>query len=360
MITKKRISIFEMIIWSRRSLFIFLILAIIPVALYHFFHFHFLHLPWTPIAVLGTAVAFVIGFKNSASYDRLWEARKIWGRIVNASRSWGIMTRDFINNNHTETPLSDQELNKIKRKIIDRHIAWMAAHRYNLRSQKPWEDSFSNKSNLEFMKRSGHVIPEKEVPLKDVLNSYLDEDELEYVLSKNNKATTLISLQSKHLASLRNQGYLWEFAHLEMEQMLVELYTLQGKNERIKNFPYPRQFATLNFAFIWIFILLLPFGVMSIFDAAGAELLEKTTDSNSLQFFMYTNFVWFSVPFCIILSWVFWSLEKVGETMESPFEGMPSDVPITSMSRGIEIDMLDMLDETNIPDKIEEINDVQM
>ncbi|MCJ8289202.1 MAG: hypothetical protein HRT58_08470 [Crocinitomicaceae bacterium] len=360
MITKKRISTLEIILWSRRSLLLFLVIAVTPVILYHFFHLHFLHLPWTPIAVLGTAVAFVIGFKNSASYDRLWEARKIWGGIVNTSRSFGIMTRDFINNNHTSSPLSDEELNKIKRKIINRHIAWMAAHRYALRASKPWEDSFSNKNNLEFMERHGHVIPEKQVPLKEALSVYLEEDELEYVLSKNNIATTLISLQSKHLAELRNEGYLWEFSQLELENILVEFYALQGKNERIKNFPYPRQFATLNFAFVWIFILLLPFGVMSVFDAAGADLLKNASNLDSMGSFMYRNFIWLSVPFCMVLSWVFWSLEKVGETMENPFEGMPSDIPITSMSRGIEIDLLDMFDETDIPDKIPEINNVQM
>tara|TARA_R110002049_G_scaffold99113_2_gene241655 strand:+ start:3246 stop:3437 length:192 start_codon:yes stop_codon:yes gene_type:complete len=62
-----------------------------------------------------------------------------------------------------------------------------------------------------------------------------------------------------------DEGLIEDFRHMEMMNLLVEFYALQGKSERIKNFPYPRQFATLNYMFVWIFILLLPFGIMEGF-----------------------------------------------------------------------------------------------
>ncbi len=52
--------------------------------------------------MVGTAVAFITGFKNNASYDRLWEARQIYGAIVNSSRSWGIMVVDFVTPKHAQ------------------------------------------------------------------------------------------------------------------------------------------------------------------------------------------------------------------------------------------------------------------
>ncbi len=55
-----------------------------------------LTVPWLPIALIGTAVAFITGFKNNASYARLWEARQIWGGIVNTSRSFGVMACDYL------------------------------------------------------------------------------------------------------------------------------------------------------------------------------------------------------------------------------------------------------------------------
>ncbi len=362
MITKKTIPMLELLVWSGRDLFKFFIISAIPVTLYTFFDLKFLHFPWTPIAVLGTAVAFIIGFKNNACYDRMWEARKIWGGVVNSSRSWGIMVRDFVNNKHTKNDhLTNEGLKAVKLKLINRHIAWMTAHRYTLRAPKQWEDSMSNKSNIEFMERHGHVIPEKEKPLKEALTPYLDEKELDYVMSKSNKATTLIALQSKQIKELEENGHIWEFSYLEMNNMLVEFYTLQGKNERIKNFPYPRQYATLNFSFVWIFIILLPFGVMSIFEDMGSSLLENAMrNSSALQTFLYKHFIWFAIPFCMAISWVFNSIERIGESCENPFEGLPSDIPITTMSRGIEIDLLEMLDEENIPKPIPAIHDVEM
>lgn len=93
-------------------------------------------MPWLPIALLGTAVAFVVSFKNNASYDRLWEARRVWGAIVNNSRSWGIMVKDYVTNKHAKNVLSETELHEVHRILYYRHFAWLTALRYQLREKR--------------------------------------------------------------------------------------------------------------------------------------------------------------------------------------------------------------------------------
>mgnify|MGYP001012603327 FL=1 len=100
MYTRRIFPVSSVIKWTRRHLFLFFFLATIPVLFYDVAGLKWLHVPWLPLGVLGTAVAFIVSFKNDASYDRLWEARKIWGGIVNSSRTWTIMVKDFINNDH--------------------------------------------------------------------------------------------------------------------------------------------------------------------------------------------------------------------------------------------------------------------
>jgi putative membrane protein len=141
---------------------------------------------------------------------------------------------------------------------------------------------------------------------------------------------------------------------MEMEKVLVELYALQGKSERIKNFPYPRQYATLNSIFLWIFILLVPFGVMFEFDQIGETLSARYPTVGHY-------FVWLSVPFSVLVMWVFHTMERIGHVSENPFEGKSMDVPITTISRGIEIDLREMLDENpaSIPPPIEPKYDAQ-
>ncbi|MEO0778876.1 MAG: bestrophin family ion channel, partial [Bacteroidota bacterium] len=111
---------------------------------------------------------------------------------------------------------------------------------------------------------------------------------------------------------------------------------LQGKAERIKNFPFPRQYATVNYFFVVLFVFLLPFGMLSVFV-------------NPSQ----SHLIWFTIPFTVVVSWVFWTMEMIGDYSENPFEGLYNDVPITSMARGIEIDIRQMLDETELPPSIQ-------
>jgi putative membrane protein len=159
------------------------------------------------------------------------------------------------------------------------------------------------------------------------------------------------------LKELKDLGLIEDFRHMELMNILKELYTLQGKSERIKNFPYPRQFATLNLYFIWIFIVLLPFGVMDAFQDIGLGFIDEMMEHEHEAGFFHMvfdglgkHFVWLSVPFSALLSWVFYTLEMIGENTENPFEGGINDVPITNMSRGIEIDIRQLIDDEGIPE----------
>ena len=324
--TGRNYTLFETINWTRRSIIIFLITSTIPVILYEVVGLCWISIPWIPIALIGTAVAFYLGFKNNSSYERLWEARKIWGGIVNTSRSWGILVRNYISNEHALEKLSEKELYAIQKKLIYRHIAWLYALSGQLRKIKSWEhqDSLS--------KNSRSWLGTDKIPdLNDSLKEFVSQDEIDYVKQKQNPAAQLISLQSKELRELKEKGLIWEFSFLELQNQLVELYTLQGKSERIKNFPFPRQYATVNLIFIWLFIILVPFGMLNEFNKIGEY------------------FVWLTIPFSVMTCWVFHTMEMIGDYSENPFEGLWNDVPINALTRTIEIDLRDMLDETELP-----------
>ena len=237
MYTKKRYSVSDMIYWTRIETMIFFVMALIPVVIYDVFDQTWLHLPWLPIALIGTAVAFILGFQNNTVYGRLWEARKIWGGIVNTSRAWAVMVNDYITNDFTESKASDEELAAIRRTLIMRHVAWMTALRHAMRGKRPWENFMQEKSNRDWGEMLG--IVEHRVDLQDELDGYLTAEEKAYVMSRTNKAALILSLQSKTLRELRTRGLIDDFRHVEMQHMITALYDSQGKSERIKNFPYP-------------------------------------------------------------------------------------------------------------------------
>lgn len=367
MYTRRIFPVKGVIKWTRRHIFLFLLLGLIPVILFDVVGLKWLHVPWLPLGALATAVAFIVGFKNNASYDRLWEARKIWGGIVNASRSWTIMVKDFITNSHAKVKITDEELQALIRELVYRHIAWLTALRYQLRQDKPWEMHLKKtRSNREFRESNYRVCEDME-PIENAIKPYISESEFKKVFAKGNKASQLLGIQSKRLKELMDKGLIEDFRHMEMANMLVEFYTLQGQSERIKNFPYPRQFATLNYLFVWIFIILLPFGIMEGFESIGNHIIEdlalhdsRTSLGHITQEFIAKHFVWFSIPFSALISWVFHTMEAIGENTENPFEGGPNDVPITDLSRSIEIDIRQLIDDEDIPEPYVWENDIVM
>lgn len=332
---KKNYTALEMAWWTRFETFLFAGVITIWVALYYFLDLTWLKIPWTPLALIGTAVAFVIGFQNNAAYGRIWEARKIWGGIVNTSRTFGAFIQDMVNNEHAKNPLSDEDLQREVKTLTYRHIAWMTALRHAMRAPMPWETSMNHKTNKEWDTRP----PEVDATLDDDVKPLISESDYAYIQNKNNKQTAMLYLQSHHLRQLKDKGAIWEFSFLELEAIIQELFALQGKSERIKNFPYPRHFATLNHFFMWVFVLLLPLALVPQFAEIGSGLL----DSNPL---ISKIFVWFTIPFYVIVAWIFHTMERIGRTGENPFEGTANDVPISTIARGIEIDLRQNLGES--------------
>jgi putative membrane protein len=336
--TGKHYTLREVLYWTRREIFGLLVLGTVPTILYEVWGIK-LTIPWLPIALIGTAVAFIVGFKNNATYGRLWEARQIWGAIINASRSWGIMVNDFVTTKNSTLNHSEDELKKIHTRLIYRHMGWLTALRFQLREPRAWEN-LNTSYNAEYRRR--YSIPEHESKLEVELAKLLSEDDMKYVLSKKNRATHLITLQSRELRLLVENGLIDNFRHIEMENMLVNLYDQQGKCERIKNFPYPRQFATINLLFARLFTFLVPFGTLQEFDKLGE------------------HYVWLTIPFTVLVCWVFLTMEKIGEATENPFEGTPNDIPMAALCRTIEIDLREMLDEKDVPPPLGAVNNILM
>lgn len=326
----KRFTLIQVIFWTRRDIFFFIFYSTLVTSLNYFLNVKWIIIPWVAIGLVGTAAAFLIGFKNTQTYARLWEARMIWGSIVNASRTWGVLARDTVNGDAAAT-----------KELIYRHFAWLTALRYQLREPRIWETQ-ELKSNKEFA--NYFQVPEKQIKLEDELRKYLSENDLNYILSKKNRAAQLLALQSLQLKHLRAEGKISEFDFIELEKLVSAFYEEQGKTERIKNFPYPRQFATINQMFVRLFIAMLPLGIIQEFS-------KLTAEAGPL-------IIWATVPCSVIVAFVFHMMERIGEATENPFEGGANDVPISAISRGIEIDLRDMLDEKDLPSPLTPTNDI--
>jgi putative membrane protein len=291
-----------------------------------------LTIPWVPIAMVGTAVAFIVSFKNNATYNRLWEARQIYGAIVNSSRTWAIMAIDFVTGQHARGPVTDAELQATRTRLVHRHIAWLHAMRFQLRAPRAWEHMIKV-YNREYRKH--YAVEEQDGrKLEEFIEGLLPPQEKALVLSKSNVATQIIAQQSHDLQGLVAAGLIDDFRHMEMQRQLADLYDQQGKCERIKNFPYPRQYATINLMFVRLFNALVPFGMLGEFAKLGS------------------GYVWLTIPFTALVAWVFIMMERIGEATENPFEGSANDVPITAMTRTIEIDLREMLGEKDVPEPL--------
>ena len=336
--TGKRYRLIELLVWTKRETLFMTTVAAVPTLLSVLFGWRWLEVPWVPVAMLGTASAFTVGFRNNATYARTWEARQIWGGIVNASRTWGAMARDLVGVAPARAgTAADADTARV---LVHRHVAWLTALRYQLREPRAWEN-MDRPDNVAYRERY-YVVPEADGALPDALRRLLAPDEAAHVLAQANRATALLALQSAHLRALAEADALDPNRHVALARQLGELFDLQGRCERIKNFPYPRQFATLNYWFIRLFVWLVPFGMLQEFRKLDTVL------------------VWLTIPFSVVVTWLFLALEKVGESTENPFEGSANDVPITALSRTIEIDLRQMLGERDVPPPLAPVHAILM
>ncbi len=313
--------------WSKKPFILGGIYAFFITLIYVEFELE-LSLPWQPMSVLGIAVAFYLGFKNNSSYDRTWEARKIWGGIVNNSRSFGSAVVSFLQSEDRD------RLAQERKALIYRHIVWLTALRYQLRLSRPWEHTEDRVNGLYVPSICEEYIDR----LDKEMIPFIGEAEIIDINSKSNMAAQVLAKQADELQRLCNEGFIDDFRHMRLHELLGSFYDDQGRSERIKNFPFPRQYASTALWTALVFCLLLPFGLINTF----AE--------------MPGNMIWMTVPFSALITWVFFLMEKIGDYSENPFEGTYNDVPITSIARGIEIDLRQMIDDEHIPEPIQAQN----
>ena len=300
------------VIWaySWKDVLIFLVYDTAVAVLYGPLHWHWLDVPWQLVSIVGVAVSFYVGFKNSSSYNRFTEARQLWGGIVNRSRSWTMLVLG-----HTQPPArvaSTPERVAFQRQLVYRQLAWTNALRLHLRRQPDlW---------------AAEVAP------------LLAPDEAARLQATANPPAQLLLLQT--LALRDADGLFSELQLRTLFEELRELTNLQGGCERIKNTPFPRQYAFSSVVFVWLFIALLPLGLVGEFEKLGH------------------GHYWLTIPFSVLVSWVFATIELVGHISEDPFEHQMNDVPMSALCRSIEIDLRQMLGETNLPTKLEPVRGV--
>lgn len=317
MYVNRHYHIWSTIRWSKKPLINALAYSAAVIVLYEITGIPF-SLPWQPISVIGIAVAFYLGFKNNSSYDRAWEARKIWGAIINDSRSLAVGILSL------PTSAVSKEW---KKDFIHRHLAWVISLKHAMRKMKSWEHG-TKVENLVF---TPYYREEGLKGLEPELEKYLSKEKIQELKSFSNIPFQLIKNQSLELKTLEENGGITEYKQVWLQQLLAKLIDSQGMSERIKNFPFPRQYASTGLFINYIFCALIPFGLLDIFE-----------QSTRLHY-------WLTVPFSTIIIWIFFLVDRIGDYSENPFEGAYNDVPISSITRVIEIDLLEMLEEKDIP-----------
>lgn len=306
-----------------------------------FLEYHFISIPVAPVTTIGIAVSLYLGFKSTSAYNRWWEARQIWGDIINRSRDWGNSVLNLV------PAVEGKSLDAaVQKDLIVRHIAWVNALAFQLRAS-------SRLKTADATRIFGHRRVFDEHHFHQTEESYhrlLPADDTAELERYTNKATQILRRQGEQLKALAEQGVLDSYRHVAMMAMLGAFYDAQGKCERIKNTPFPRQVANFGLMFTWVFIILLPLAFVDMFEAEAK--LNNLSGSLTLEYMLVL------VPFTVMISWVFFIMEKVSDSTEDPFEGGVTDVPISALCRVIEIDLKEMMDAEDIPEPLKPVDGV--
>jgi ion channel-forming bestrophin family protein len=240
-------------------------------------------------AFIGTAISILLSFKLSQSYDRWWEARKIWGSIVNDSRTFVIQIKNFVH------PGNDN----IIKKMAYRQIAWCYSLGQSLRKQDPLENT----------------------------GELLSEDEYKALSHHNNKPLGMVNFHAKDIAQLNRDDQLEKFSQIQIDNTLVRLVDSMGRAERIKSTVFPVTYRLFLHFTIYFFIAILTI---------------------SLRDFQ----VYFQTPLTLLISSVFLLLEKSARHMQDPFENRHTDTAVTTIARTIDINIRQLLDEKETPSPV--------
>ncbi|MEQ8675295.1 MAG: bestrophin family ion channel [Aggregatilineales bacterium] len=308
MILKKQLNLRKAIPYVQYELTLGAMTSVAVYGLYELANLQQIAIPNLLPAVLGTALAIFLGFRNSAAYTRWGEAAQLWASIANYSRIFARLIITFVES-HNHTPqYESQQAQAFHREMIYRHLAWVNALRLQLRRQSDW----------------------------DSVAQFLTDEDRQALRSKQNKPTALMLMQGHRIYDGMRNSTLQGFDSFQLEGCLAQLSAYQAQCERIKAIPIPRQYTFFTRLFVWVFIMLIPFSFVQTFANAGMT--------------------WLVIPVTLLLAFVFGIVERTGTVNEEPFENRITDVPMSAYCVDIERDLREMLNETDLPDSLQPQN----
>ena len=251
-----------------------------------------------PFSLIGITLALFLGFRNNVCYDRYWEGRRLWGELVLASRNLARQSLSWVT-----PPAAAGEVTR-KRQVY-RIIAIAHALRHELRGSASAED----------------------------LRPFIGEEELKAACAARSPTNALLSEATRDLQSCHKQGWLDTFLLPAMETQVESLSHVLAGCERIRNTPVPFAYMLLLHRTIFIYCVLLPFGLV---DTCGAA----------------------TPLIAAILAYTFFGLDEVGSQIEEPFGMLPNDLPLSALCRTVEIDLREMLGETEVPPPLAPVKSV--
>ena len=290
-----------------------LIFDITVAWLYTFAGMTWLSLPALPLSMIGGALSVFLAFRNNSAYDRWWEARTLWGGLVNTARTFArqVLTLVDADEKSGEADLFGGEGAPSivpstdfvsRRMLVELQIAYVHALRCHLRKQNPF--------------------PEFEKTLAP--------DLLGYLRSQKNVPAAILLLKARILRKLYDGGRLDSFRFTAIDQSLTDLCNIQGGCERIKNTPLPRQYDYLPRVLIIGYCFLLPFGLVE-----GMQMMTPLAST--------------------LVSFIFVALDTIGRNIEDPFEYTVHDTPMSTLTRMIEINLRQNLGEDNLPAAVQPV-----
>lgn len=262
--------------------------------------------------MLLIAISIFSAFRFSEAYSRWWEARKLWDQLVSASRTFGRQVRTLLTAGRIHAISNLSEAQKLHEELICRQNAYVNALRLTLR-QGTKLDSDENRW--------------------DELTGYLSKEELEAARGKANVPMSLLQNESNQLANTLGNDYSEQRLLLQFDETIHLLQDAQTGCERIKSTAFPDMVSYVSRLFVWVVAFLIPISVV------GADHRISITDVAEVI-----------VGTVMVMVFVF--IERLARDLEEPFAGTAHDTPMSALSRNIEIDLLELLDKTEIPPKL--------
>jgi len=271
----------------RTELLLIAVYALVIELLYSNFHATKISIPIAIPTILGTVLSLLLGFRSNQAYDRWWEARHIWGAIVNDSRTLARQVLSF-----TQSEYDQDEVRAFQQRFIRRQMGWCFSLSRRLRGQDALQG----------------------------MEKYLDREDFEHISRYSNAPVAMLELHGRDITEALNNGWMNAYQQVEIDKTISRLCDAMGKCERIKNTVFPATYSLyIHFALL-LFIGLLPFGVIE-----------------------YVGI--FEIPLVVAISASFLLIEKMAIHLQDPFENKPTDTPMTTISGNIESDLRQMLRE---------------